>query len=259
VEQKQFKLEKITWKKHSYNIASIVDNSYFLALKQLPKDVNFKFYAYAKLNSSPETSDASQEGVETHDKTDFVKLLLKLTDYIKETSDFYQIEKSNLKKLDLKISFNFVEIPAGSGRVKSREYDSILNKTSVNRVVNDDNNCFWYALVNLVHSNHHQIKRIKEGRKIRTDLAKELCEQCGMEWDKPVSLEEISCVENYLQANIRVLSLEDLPMLATTCNIYNSLIYSSSIFSNSFWLLMESTGSNQYHYHSINNIRGFWL
>ena len=85
---------------------------------------------------------------------------------------------------------------------------SILNKTSVNKVTNNDNNCFWYALVMLVYAKHPQIKQIKMGRKIRETLAMELCSHCGMEWNKSVSFDEIPMVEEQLQCNIMILDIE---------------------------------------------------
>ena len=75
----------------------------------------------------------------------------------------------------------------GSGTATvARDKLSTLNKKSVNRVTNNDNNCFWYALVMLIFAKHPRIKQIKLGRKIKEKLAMELCELCGMEWNKPV-------------------------------------------------------------------------
>ena len=60
---------------------------------------------------------------------------------------------------------NFILIPDGGCATESREKLSILNKTSVNCIKNKDNNCFWYALVNLVYANHDKIKISKrEGK-----------------------------------------------------------------------------------------------
>jgi hypothetical protein len=47
----------------------------------------------------------------------------------------------------MKFEYNFVIIPKGSGcATVDRSKNSILNKQSVLKIVNDDNNCFWYAL-----------------------------------------------------------------------------------------------------------------
>ena len=87
-------------------------------------------------------------------------------------------------------SFNFINIPEGGARSVCRDKLSILNKTSVNKVTNDDNNCFWYALAMLVFANHKSIKSIKSGRPIRTQVAMELCSVCGLEWSKPVTFND---------------------------------------------------------------------
>ena len=155
----------------------------------------------------------------------------------------------------MKFTFHFINVPSGgTGATTSREKLSILNKTSVNRVVNDDNNCFWYALVMLVYANHAQIKEIKMGRKIRTVLAMELCSHCELEWNKPVSFDEIHIVEEMLNVNIMVVDIEQIPVLNTTSRIYNSLMYKNSSIKSptKYWLLHDAD-----HYHSINNIERF--
>jgi hypothetical protein len=94
------------------------------------------------------------------------------------------------------------------------------------------------------------------GRNIREKLAVELCERCGMEWNKPVSFDEIPSIEKLLNCNIMVLDIESIPILGTTSSIYNSLMYKNGHVKSStqYWLLHD-----QDHYHSINNIKGFWL
>ena len=147
-----------------------------------------------------------------------------------------------------------MEIPAGARASVSRAKLSIINKTSVNIISNNDNNCFWCALVNLIYNKHHQIKQIKMGRKIRSALSMELCANCNMEWNKPVSFDDLPNVEKILQCNILVLDIESLPVLNATSCIYNSLMYKNSHVKSStqYWLLHD-----QEHYHSINNIKGF--
>ena len=114
--------------------------------------------------------------------------------------------------------------------------------------------CFWYALTMQVHSTHEDIKCIKMGRNIRATLAKELGTQCGFEWDKVVSFEDIHTVELKLQVRILILDMEQIPILKTTSSIYNSLMYMNKNhkFTATYWLLHDID-----HYHSINNIKGF--
>ena len=86
-------------------------------------------------------------------------------------------------------------IPKGGASTTSRDRLSIYNTTSVNRIVNEDNNCFWYALLPLVYPKHPTLKQIKMGRPIRKHLAMELCSHCEMEWDKQVPFDDIDKVE----------------------------------------------------------------
>ena len=154
----------------------------------------------------------------------------------------------------IRFNFNFITIPSGSGFVVSREKEDILEKKSVNCIKNKDKNCFWHALAVLVHANHKLIKEIKMGRKIRYELAKELCELCGMEWDKPVSFDEIHIVEEALNVNIMILDIDNLPVLKTTSNVYRSLMYKNNEVKSTtqYYLLFDND-----HYHSINNIKAF--
>ena len=82
----------------------------------------------------------------------------------------------------------------------------------------------------------------------------ELCAHCGLEWNKPVSFDEIPKIEKMIDANILILDMEQIPVLQTTSSIYNSLMYKNDdVKSNQlFWLLHDNN-----HYHSINNIKSF--
>jgi len=159
-----------------------------------------------------------------------------------------------VKLKDFKASFNFMNIPEGGCGSVCRDKLSILNKTSVNRVTNDDHNCFWYALTMLVYANHKSIQSIKKGRPIRTHLAMELCSHCGLEWNKPVSVNEIPKIEKKLEARILVMDMSKVPMLKSSIGLYQTLIYKNDEvkYEQQFWLLHDED-----HYHAINNIKGF--
>ena len=74
----------------------------------------------------------------------------------------------------MEISYTFIDIPTGSGNngTTSRDKLSILNKTSVINIKNNDNNCLWYALVPQVYKAHPKYSEIVKGRPIREKLAK---------------------------------------------------------------------------------------
>ena len=106
----------------------------------------------------------------------------------------------------------------------------------------------------LLNEHHPQYKHIKEGRNIRTLIAKDLCNRCNMEWDKPVAINEIENVESILQCSILVFDIDNLPVLNTTNNVYNSLMYKSEF--NADYKQCHLLYDNE-HYHCITNARGF--
>jgi hypothetical protein len=59
---------------------------------------------------------------------------------------------------------------------KSRERESILNKKSVLRIRNDDNNCFWYAMACLMNPSN---RAIRDPRNVlaRQKAAMEICKK----------------------------------------------------------------------------------
>eukprot|EP00973_Karenia_brevis_P073683 10240597-Karenia_brevis.AAC.1 len=231
------------------NIEALIDNSYKIARREMAYGKKFQVYSYLKFVSRQGGDDFEVRTTKYTNRA-YKDMLFQVAN---RATELLQSDHEVLLK-DFEITFNFIEIPNGGASSVSRDRLSILNKASVNRVVNDDNNCFWYALVMLIHRKHPQIKNIKMGRKIRTTLAMELCAQCGLEWDNPVSFDEIPVVEGKLQCNIIVLDMENIPVLNTTSNIYNTLMYKNNDIkgSSQYWLLHDSD-----HYHSINNIKGF--
>ena len=231
------------------NIEALIENSYKVARRQMPYGKKFQVYTFLKFASQKGGDDFEVRSTKFTNKA-YKEMLVQVVD---RAMELLQSDHEVLLK-DFQITFNFVEIPDGGTSSVSREKLSILNKTSVNRVINDDNNCFWYALVMLVYAKHPQIKQIKMGRKIRTTLAMELCEKVGLEWNQPVSFDEIATVEKHINCNIMILDIESIPILNTTSNIYNTLMYKNSHVKSchQYWLLHDTN-----HYHAINNIKGF--
>ena len=96
-------------------------------------------------------------------------------------------------------------MPSGAGTkaTESRELASIYAKTSVVRIKNDDNACFWHALAVLMNKEHPEYRtNIRRGCSIRTTLAKELCEKCSMDWNEPVSVDSFEEIERILEFNL---------------------------------------------------------
>ena len=235
-------------KNQDAHIEALLDKA-FTEAKKLIKDKNYKVYTYLKFPSQKGGEDFGVRG-NMFDKADTHMMLGAVLHKAKELLQ----SDHEVKLKDFMASFHFIKIPDGGARSVCRDKLSILNKTSVNTVTNDDNNCFWYALTMLIYSNHKSYSSIRRGRPIRTHLAMELCAHCGLEWNKPVSFDEIPKIEKAIDANILILNMENIPMLNSQIGIYQTLMYKNDEIKSKqqFWLLHDSD-----HYHSINNIKKF--
>ena len=54
--------------------------------------------------------------------------------------------------------YSFAIIPSGGAGTKDRELESIMDKKSVVKIVNDDKNCFWYCMAILFDVKNRQLK-----------------------------------------------------------------------------------------------------
>ena len=76
-----------------------------------------------------------------------------------------------------------------------------------------------------------------------------------MEWGVPVCVTSLEKVEDVLDCNLYVFSLNDAPILRSSINIWNSLIFKSlSRDKNKYCLLYDDI---EKHYDCITNIVGF--
>ena len=96
--------------------------------------------------------------------------------------------------------------------------ESTYNKKSVVKIVNDDNNCFWYAMACLANPENKEIKKARQP-KPREIIGKELCHKSKCEWDQPVSFLQIPLVEEKLNCNIHILDVYNIPMLGTSVEL----------------------------------------
>ena len=162
-----------------------------------------------------------------------------------QSGDAIDLKKSVLK-------FHFVLQPQGSGRTDDRDRDSILNKSSVIKIINDDNNCFWYALTVSINKDN---KMMKDSRypKRRDTFAKDLCRKCKLKWDEPVSFIHIPLIEEALKINVYVINLNDVPQLGSAINLWDCLMYKSpDQNTEKHWLLFDVN-----HYDVITKISAF--
>jgi hypothetical protein len=180
------------------DISAIIAKSYLRAIKEIPFGENFRMFSDIKFASSRNDHFYSTSRT-------FIKRErnLWLDDFIEKIMKLIQSDEQ-VKLNSFRLTFHFAIIPSGSGHLESKTLNEHYKKKSVVRVKNNDNNCFWYSLVNLVYINHEKKKEIKMGRKIQKELALKLCDMSGKEFDNPVSIEDISDIEDKLDCNIYV-------------------------------------------------------
>ena len=125
-------------------VSAIIAKSFLLALKEIQKHANYRMYSGIVFASSKgEPFHSTSVGFRKNEKhlwfQDCVDRIMKLVQ-----SDEVILLNS------FKITFNFNIIPSGAGHLESRTLSEHYKKKSVVRVKNNDNNCFWYALANLI-------------------------------------------------------------------------------------------------------------
>jgi hypothetical protein len=233
-------------------VKRIVVEGFNTALKAVGKDKAYHIYAGCTIIIESGMFNAFASCKNHTDNAIFKKFLDKFVARIEEIMQSLDI--TTISKFQLQ--FKFIEIPSGAGTnaTQDRSKASIFLKKSVIKIVNDDNSCFWHALAVLLNENHPQIKHIKEGRNIRTLIARDLCNTCNMEWNTPVSINEIENIEDILKCNIYVFDIENLPILNSTSNIYHSLMYKSQyvVGNKQCYLLFDNN-----HFHCITNPKAF--
>ena len=177
--------------------------------------------------------------------------------FIEDIIDSLGAEYSRLKLETLKLEFQFVIIPSGGKFSESRDYDSILNKKSVVKIINDDNNCFWYSLACCMNPNN---KMVKDSRypNTRIRLGSEICKKCNCEWDKVVPIfPHINIVEHIYNCNIYVINLNNIPILGSSVSLLHSdcLMYKSDNKNKEHYFLLYDEDAQ--HYHCITDIKKF--
>ena len=105
-----------------------------------------------------------------------------------------------------------------------------------------------------MNKEHAEYRNIRRGGCIRTELAKELCDKCGMDWNEPVSVASFEEIEQILKCNLFLINAASIPVLKTTVKLFHSLMYKSEyVFGfKQCWLLL-----NEHHYDVITNPKGF--
>ena len=123
------------------------------------------------------------------------------------------------------------------------------------KIVNEDENCFWYAMSLLMNPKNKQQRDLR-WTNTRVKLGKEICAKSRCEWDKPFPLHLIPLVENKINCNIYVISADHIPMLGSSvCLHMNCLMYKSlNRGREQHYLLYDDEAK---HYDCITDIKKF--
>jgi hypothetical protein len=158
-----------------------------------------------------------------HDISTVVQSDVKAHEFMKHIA---KILSSN-EHLDItQCNFNvkIFSIPRGSKPTKIINLaNDIRNKRCITQINNNDNLCCPRAIITALtyHTNDifgakRNIKDIRKGRKVQTELAEELCTRLGDYNEEGFTLEDIKNVEVLLDIQIKVICAES----------FNSIIYS---------------------------------
>ena len=199
-----------------YDLTAILAKSFLKAKQALNTKQGFKFYSTINLWITRRGDEGEEKGgllknpvfsgdFQSNQSSAWMESFRDKIWDVLQSGDAIDLKKSVLK-------FHFVLQPQGSGRSDDRNRDSILNKSSVIRIVNDDNNCFWYALTVSINKDNKTMKDSRYPKK-RDNFAKELCKKCKLKWDEPVSFIHIPLIEEALKLNVYVVNLYDIPQL----------------------------------------------
>ena len=235
----------------STDITAFVARSYLAARKEIPRNANFKIWASCRYDYQTEDGEVQHKLPVTMTKYTNKELPKFFKEFVERISCSY----GTIILKTMIFEYHFVVIPSGAGcGTTSREVESVLNKKSVLQIKNDDQNCFWYAMSCLLNP---QNKAIRDSRTVhqRRALAEALCKQCKMKWNQPVSLLSLEKIEDILNCNIYVFSLRDMPVLRSSINIWNTLVFKSvPRYPQKYYLLFDDVRG---HFDCITNIVGF--
>ena len=127
------KPQRVALKLQLGDVKTILYRAYRAVMRLLPKKTPFHFYAELDFGKKALTTNSY-----TFKQPElWVKHVESMLEKVMQSDETVKIK-------DMEITFHFFMIPVGgkSNSTQSRDRESILNKTSVARIDNDDNNCF---------------------------------------------------------------------------------------------------------------------
>jgi len=141
-------------------------------------------------------------------------------------------------------------IPSGSKPTKIINLaNDIRTKRCITQIKNNDNLCCPRAIftaltyhTNDIFGSKRNVNDIRDGRKVQTVLAEELCQRLGDYNEEGFTLEDIKHVEELLDIQIKVICAEN----------FNTIIYSGEERETKIYLY-----KNENHFDVINSMKAF--
>ena len=228
------------------NPKTIVAKTLIQALRKIPKGHKFKIWAHVERLFDNDTFYHRNTKPFTNDNLD---------EFVDALDEVFGVQSAGLvSDTGSTITYNVSFLPSGGKHTTSRQREDILNKKSVIRVRNNDNNCFWYALAYLLNPKDKHIRK-PERSNYRFRIASELARKCKLNMDMKmtISLPTIGIVEQALDINIYVINLSNIPILGSSINIWDVLIYKSDDRGREKYFLLYDDIAE--HFDAITNIK----
>jgi len=159
-----------------------------------------------------------------HDISTVVKSDVKATEFMKHIAKILS-SNEHLDITQCRFNVKIFSIPHGSGKCAKiiNLVNDVRTKRCITQIKNNDYLCCPRAIVTALtyHTDEilgakRNIEDIRDGRKVQTELAKELCKRPGDYNEEGFTLEDIKNVEELLNVQIKVVCAES----------FNSTIYS---------------------------------
>jgi hypothetical protein len=214
---------------------------------------NTKFKVWCQVDATfldDDTYKTRHHKIDSHNSDD-------IKEFVEEIKNKLNIQSGNpMFLVKLKLQFNYSIIPVGgSARYsKSKDENDLNRKKSLICIKNNDNNCFWYALLCLMNKGN---RSLKDNRNValRLRMAGDLAKKCNLNLGVPVDFLQIPIIEEKLNINIYVLDRHDSPLFGVSAVIWNKLVYKSEDRKTEKYFLEYDRENN--HYNAITKVGAY--
>jgi len=185
-----------------------------------------------------------------HDISTVVQSDVKATEFMKHIAKILS-SNEHLDIMQCRFNVKIFSIPRGSGKCAKiiNLANDVRTKKCITQIKNNDNLCCPRAIItaltyhtDCIFGAKRNIKDIRKGRKVQTELAEELCKMLGDYNEEGFTLEDIKNVEELLNIQVKVVCAES----------FNSIIYSGEEKETKIYLY-----KNGNHFDVINIMKAF--